>query len=482
MATQQRRPPRIIVIGAGISGLSFAYYLSRLLRERRVAAELRVFEAARRPGGRVWTIREGGYLVETGANAILGSKPAAIALAYELGLGEQVIRANPVARNRFIYLRGKLHPLPLGFRQFFRSELLSLGGKLRLAAEPFVPRTPAREDWSVARWAARRLGVEPVRVLVDAMCAGIYAAPPEVLSLRAAFPKLWELEQEGGSLCFGAVRRLLGRRAERPGYEAALPADFPRRGLWSLRGGMGSLIEALAAAVGDALTCGVRVVQLGKRVGNWVVGLEGASRAVEADWVVLATEAYAQAQLLGLQIPEVAKALESVRYVPVVVLALGFRRADLNHPLDGFGFLVPSSERKHVLGVLWSSSVFPDRAPEGHVLMRVMLGGYKGGAVLGMSDDELQRVALEELGRTMGVTAVPVYRRVIRWERAIPLLEPGHCARLAAIQRALIREPRLVLLGNFLHGVSVTDCVAASYAAATRVASALTFAARHARI
>lgn len=479
MNTQTNRVPRVLVVGAGISGLAFAHYVRRLAAQRGLRVEIRVFEAETTPGGRVKTLTQRGFRVEVGANGVLGSKPAAIALAYELGLGAEVVRANPVARNRFIYHRGRLHPLPLSLLQFCKSELLSPGAKLRLLLEPFVPRTPSGADWSVERWAARRLGSETTRVLVDALCTGIYAAPPAQLSLRAAFPRLWELEQRGGSLLLGALRELAAQKRLVPGYEASLPEGFPRRGLWSLRSGLGTLTRKLAESLDDCLSCGSQVLQIGKRRGRWVVAAEGYRIAVEGDWLVLATEAFESARLLRLQLPDAARELAGVRYVPIVVAALGYRSSEFGHPLNGFGFLVPSGERRQVLGVLWSSSVFPGRAPDDHVLLRAMVGGYGGESLLNEPDEQIERIVGEELARTMGVTARPVFRLIIRWRRAIPLPEPGHVDRVMRIERALRQEPRLLLLGNYLHGVSVNDCVASAYQAATRVVAELDYLARH---
>lgn len=479
MGSEQSRPPRVLVVGAGISGLAFTHYLRRLAREYGLTIQVRVLEASTRPGGRVYTFDEGGFRVEAGANGVLGSKPAAVALAYDLGLGDEVIRANPVARNRFIFHRGALHALPISLSSFVRSRLLSTEAKLRLLAEPFIPRTPANVDWSVHRWAARRLGTEVARVLIDALCTGIFAAPPDVLSVRAAFPRLWELEQRGGSLVGGAISLMFRGQKERPAYEASLPPDFPRRGLWSFRRGLGTLTTALAQSVGNNLFCGARVLQVGKRAGRWVAVAEGQEKSYEADWLVLAVEAFEAARLLAMQLPDAARELSAIRYVPIVVAALGCRRESLAHPLNGFGFLVPSRERRHLLGVLWSSSVFPDRAPEGHVLLRAMLGGYGDAQILSFSDEEILRVLQEELRRTMGVEASPVYRKIIRWPRAIPLPEPGHLDRIARIEHALQSEQQLVLLGNYRSGVSVNDCVDLAYREAARVARAIAFSHRH---
>ena len=465
-------PVRVAVVGGGISGLAYAYYLQRTAAEHRLPVQLTVLEEAAHVGGRVRTIRDQGYLVECGANGVLGSKPAAVSLAYELGLGDELVRASRVARWRYIFHRGQLHSLPLGLMHFCRSPLLSPSAKLRLLCEPFVPRWRDRDDPALKDWAVHRFGAETTEVLIDAMCAGVYGVGPQHLSARSAFPQLWEWEQRYGSVLWGGIRGAFRRRQHEP-YERALPEDFPRRGLWSFRNGMGTLPDALAAALGPAVRAGVRVVQLGSWEGQWVCVLHN-HETVAADQVVLALDAHGQAQVLESIDQDAARILSSIRFVPLAVVALGFPRDRLAHPLNGFGFLIPSRYRRGVLGVLWSSSVFPGRAPEGHVLIRAMVGGLERPELVHEPEGTIEQVVLAELGRAMGVHATPSFRRIIRWPRAIPVPEPGHAQRMEQLRKCLARHHGLRCIGNFLGGVSVNDCIANAYRAAEETVAELT--------
>lgn len=455
---------RITVVGGGVSGLAYAYYVHRAARERKLPVQLTVLEEAAQVGGRVRTAREGGYLVEYGANGVLGSKPAAIALACELGLADQLVRAAPEARWRYIYRDGVLKPLPLGLIQFARSSLLSWSAKARLLREPLVPRWPANDDPTLKAWATRRFGAEVTEIVIDAACAGIYGVAPEQVSVRAAFGQLWHWEQQYGSVLLGLVRSGLRRREPEP-YEQALPEQFPRRGLWSFRSGMGTLTEALAQRLGDSVQTGVRISQLGFMDGQWVAVAEN-GKVWRSDQLVLALDAHGQANLLQTFDMDAGRLLAAIRFVPLAVVAVGFRRDEFAHPLRGFGFLVPSRYRRGVLGVLWSSTVFPGRAPEGHVLLRAMVGGLERPELVQADDRTIVTTVLDELQRAMGVRATPCFQKIIRWQRAIPIPEPGHLERIAKLRTVLARYRGIRCLGNFLDGVSVNDCVAQAYRAA----------------
>jgi protoporphyrinogen/coproporphyrinogen III oxidase len=445
---------KVIVVGAGISGLSVAYRLLRALPE----AEVTVLEQHDRPGGTVWTQRESGFQVETGPNGFLDTKPTTLSLCRDLGLGERLIPASDAAsKNRYLFLGDKLRPLPGGLASFLGSDLLSWRGKLGLVLERFRRRPRGERDESIDAFARRRAGKEAAEVFADALVTGIYAGDPELLSLPATFPRLAALEREHGSVLKGLGRSARQRRAE--ARARGEPYQRPGR-IWSFREGLRILIEALRDRLGGRLLTGLDVRRVARAEGGrpgWVVSAEGKDRW-EADAVVLTCPAYRQAGLLADLDPELAGLVGGIAYNRVAVVALGYRRADVPGTLDGFGFIAPQRLRRDVLGVQWCSSTFPDRAPPGAVLLRAMCGGWHRAEVAGWDEPRLLGAVRAELRLAMGVTAHPVFHRVVRWDRAIPQYHLGHLERVARVEALTARHPGLFLGGNAYRGVALNDC------------------------
>jgi oxygen-dependent protoporphyrinogen oxidase len=444
--------PNVVIIGAGISGLSAAYRLLQAVP----GVTVTVLERGARPGGTVWTERDAGFQVETAANGFLDSKPGTLSLCRDLGLGDRLIAASEAAaKHRYLFLGDKLRPLPGSLLSFLGSDLLSWRGKLGLIGERIRRRPAPDRDESIDAFARRRAGKEAAEVFADALVTGIYAGDPALLSINATFPRLAALERTHGSVIKGLAKEARQRRAEAKARGEA----YQRPGrMWSFREGLRLLIEALREQLGDRLVLGVEVrsVRRGEGAG-WVITAEGKDRWT-ADAVVLACPAYRQAGLLADLDSELAEWIGGIAYNRVAVIALGYRRDDVPGGLDGFGFIAPQRLRRDVLGVQWCSSIFPDRAPPGAVLLRTMCGGWHRAEVAGWEETRLLAAVRAELRAAMHITADPVFHRLIRWDRAIPQYHLGHNERVAQILARAARYPGLFLGGNAYHGVALNDC------------------------
>jgi oxygen-dependent protoporphyrinogen oxidase len=457
---------KLVVVGGGVAGLSAAHRAVELARERGSTLHLTLMEARERLGGSIASERVDGFLVEAGPDSFLSEKPWALALCRRLGVEDRLVRTDDRFRKVFVWYRGRLHPLPDGFqllaptalRPFATSSLFSLSGKLRMALDLVLPRGGG-DDESLGAFVRRRLGAEALERVAQPLVAGIYTADPDDLSLTATMPRFLELERAQRSVILGLRRGL--RRAPLPGTSGAR---------WSLfvtfAGGMEELVSTLAARLpGGSVALKQRVSGLERVGARWrVATAEGAS--VDADRVILATEAHATARLTRYLDPALATLLEEIPYASAATVSLGYRRADVPHPLDGFGFVVPRTEGKALLAGTFSSVKYPGRAPEGHVLIRGFLGGMLQGAMLAEDDDALVTRAREELRAALGVAAAPVLTRLHRWPVSMPQYRVGHLTRVETIERVVAGLPGLALAGAAYRGVGIADCVRSGEAAA----------------
>ena len=451
---------RVVVIGGGMSGLSLGVFL----RAIRPGWELTVLEADSRPGGKAWTVREEGFLVERGVNGILDNKPSTLELARSLGV--EPIRSFDSSRKRFVVKDGRLVKLPETPGEFLGTGLLSPAGKLRVMAEYLVPRGDMSRDESLAEFATRRLGKEAFERLIDPMAMGIYAGDPARLSLKACFPRIHELERDYGGLLKAMFA--MKRAARKEGGKG--PGAGPGGTLMSFERGMSQLAEAAAKALGGALRLSSRVNALERAGGLWQVHA-GSGETIEATHVVLACPADQAGALLKEVSPDAAQLASGIYYPPVAVVALGFKKDALPGSLDGFGFLCPGRERKKILGCLWDSSIFESRAPEGYALVRVLAGGARNPRMVSLSDAELIHVVLKDLRDLMGVASSPDFVSIFRWEKAIPQYEVGHLERVSRLLGHLGQEDGIYVRCNWMGGVSLNDCVANSKALAMEIAA-----------
>jgi oxygen-dependent protoporphyrinogen oxidase len=438
---------RVAVVGGGISGLAASFYVKRLRPE----AELVLLERDTRLGGTMQTVDVGGFLFEAGSNGFLTNKPDTLDLVRDSGADSLLMRSNDAARIRYIF-SDRLHRLPEDPLRFAGTGLLTLGGKLRVLGEVL---TPARRDGgeeTLQQFGYRRVGREFTDVFLDAMCAGIYASTPERISVNAAFPLVVRLEREYG----GLFRGMLKKRKKQAG---------PGGVLMSFARGVGTFIDHLGRALPGEVRLQAEVSGMARDGERW--RLMTSTGEVQADRVVLAGPAYTTAHLLAPIDPEIARRLQQIEYSPIVVVGLGYRQ--LAHPLAGFGLLTTTSARKSILGVLWDSSIFPDRAPPGHKSVRVMIGGQRNPDLARLDEAALVDLAREGVRETMGVTEEPLVTFVQRWERGIPNYPVGHLANVDAVYERLRAHPGLFLTSNAYYGIGLNDCVAQARRCAEQV-------------
>lgn len=464
--------PRIVIVGAGLSGLCTAHYLVRHLAEAGNGAEILLLESEAVPGGKMRTIRQDGFNMEWGPNGFLTNKPFGMELVRELGIEGRLSRSSDLARKRFIYSGGALHRLPETPPAFFRSKLLSLPGRLRILGEPFAPAAPRGVDESLGEFARRRLGPEALEKLIDPMVTGIFAGDPDKMSLRSCFPVIFDLESRYG----GLVRGMLGvRREKRKRGVAGEMSAGPGGVLMSFDSGVQALTDVLAGRLADGLHLNVAVDRIERRGEEYLLSLSagGVREEMTADVVVVAAPAYAAAGMVAPMDDSLSDALSAIPYSAVTVAALGYDAAALGNPLDGFGFLIPRGEKRKILGALWDSSVFPNRAPEGKALIRVMVGGVRAPELAALPEERLFALVRAELADILGIGAEPVLARSFFHDRGIPQYLVGHGKVLERIDARLARSPGLHLNSNAYRGIALNDCVRESRATAERIAKTL---------
>lgn len=446
---------RVLVIGAGVSGLSTALEL------RDQGVEVTVLEAGPRAGGVITTRREDGYLVESGPTSLMAT-PALEALITRLGLERERILPAPTAARRYIVRDGTPVALPSGPASLLTSRALSGAAKWRLLREPWVAAVRDPADESIASLVRRRFGPEVLTYLVAPFVSGIYAGDPDRLSARHAMPTLFHAERRHGSVILGGLRAARARAG-----------TVRHRGITSFRDGLATLSDAMADALGPRLRLGTRVTAVQPDVDGWRVRSEEAQGGAATQCVDAVCYAGPAHALHGIDLPwEVRQALlpiERLEHPPVATLALGFARDAVAHALDGFGMLCPAVEGRTLLGAIFSSSLFPGRAPAGHVLITCFLGGQRAPEIGRMATAEVLPRVLADLESLLGVRGAPRFVRHQIWPQAIPQYALGHERVLAAALRVESEHPGLYLGGQWRGGVSLGDCLTQGQQLATRV-------------
>ncbi len=454
-----------IIIGGGIAGLVTAY---RLQTEAAGKISYQLIEASPRLGGKIATERTGGFTIEGGPDSVIAQKPWALELIRELGLEDRLLPSNDDRGGIQVLHDGRLEPVPAGLQllsperwgELWRSPLLSRQEKLRFALERLVPRKRGGDDESVADFVRRRFGEGALWSLAEPLLAHVYAADVERMSLRATYPRLAELETRYGSVHRGVAALRRARRSS-----GAREPVF-----WTLRDGLTELVEALVARLDPAsLAVGRRAVSLRRTEDGWTVGLDD-GRQIDAGAVVLATPASTAAGLVAELGPTLAERLWASRYVSMASLSLGYRAADVARVAGGFGFFVPRHEGRRVLAGSWTSTKFDHRAPQGHTLLRIFLGGAgseMGENLLELDDDAMIGAVLEDLREILGLEARPVLAKLTRWPRGYPQYDVGHRSRIRDLEAAL--PPGLFVAGSAYHGIGLPDCVRSGNETARRV-------------
>ena len=445
----------IAILGAGVTGLTAAFRLVQ------AGHRVRVFEATGRVGGAVRSELTDGWLIEGGPNSLLTGEPVLAKLIGELGLASECLEANPAAKNRYIVRGGAALATPSGPGSFFRTPLFSFGAKLRLMMEPLCRPRVRTSDLSLEEFVRSHVGQELVDFGLNPFVGGVYAGNPLKLSARHSFPQLWELERRHGSLIRGAMAAAKARKAR----------GEPRGGMISFRRGLQALPDALAARLpAGALTLNARLEALVPAARWSVVWHDGTSTQTEPfDAIVAALPAPALAQLrFGTHGERPLASLDAIDHPPVASLFLGYRREQIAHPLDGFGVLAPAIERRSVLGILFSSSLFPGRAPDGHVALTVLAGGARQPEIARLPADQLLALVERDLRELLGVSGAPKFQRHTFWPRAIPQYNLGYESHLAAMTACEGAHPGLFLGGQARDGIALPACLAAGEKLAAR--------------
>lgn len=447
----------ISIIGGGISGLSLAFFLLN----KNNKTDLNIYEANPIVGGKIWTDRKDGFICEAGVNGFLDNKPATLELSKHIGITPA--RSNDNARRRFICLNGKLKEIPEKPLSFLFSDFLSLTGRLNMIAEYIRP-AKVKDDESMEEFAVRRVGREFFEKLLDPLASGIYAGDPKKLSIRSCFTKVYDLEKDYGGLIKGFMALAKEKKKSGKQVEAG-----PGGVLHSFDTGMYSMIETLRDIIGQRIKVSSRVVGLQKRAKHYVVYFED-GKQIETDLVVLTTPAYASSMILNEFDKDLSQIISNIPYPPLTVVALGYKNSDIkNVNLNGFGFLVPAKEKRRILGTLFDTSIFSNRAPQGYSLLRTMIGGARYPHLALLDDEKIINLTIEELADILGIEAEPHMVRLYRWEKAIPQYNIGHYKILEGIEQALSRHKGLYLSGNAYKGVAVNDCITNSLALSERI-------------
>jgi oxygen-dependent protoporphyrinogen oxidase len=450
----------VAIVGGGIAGLTAAYRLKQ--RGVRVV----VYEAGERVGGAIRTRRSDGYIAELGPNSLSTPSPALRALITELGLEPSLVAASPAAKKRYVVRKNRLLPLPMSPQDFLTTRLLSNGAKLAVFGEPLVDSGDSPVEESIATFVRRRFNQEVVDYVANPFVAGIYAGDPEQLSVRHALPKLYGLERTHGSIikAFGGMMRARKRDAD-------AAATAMAGGMVSFRTGLQELPDALGRELHAEIRLKAPVTQLRSGPKGWTVGA-AFQQAELYDAVVYAAPAHCVDEIdLDFPAGDRVGTLASIGHPPVAVLVLGFRREDVAHPLDGFGFLVPEVERRHVLGVLFSSTLFPDRAPDDHVTLTAFVGGVRNPDLAHADQPTITARVMDDLRALLGAKGEPTFRAFHLWPKAIPQYDLTYGRFKDIMDEAERRNPAFALAGSYREGVALGDAIASGEEAAARIAA-----------
>ena len=492
------------VIGGGISGLAAAYRLIELDRY----GQLTLLEAGPRLGGVIRSVHQDGFQVEQSADNFITTVPYGVDLCKQVGLEDQLIQTNPAHRRTYVVRRGRLYTLPDGFLMMAPSRwwplattpILSLRGKLRAACEYFIPPQKEEGDQSMAAFVRRRFGRETFDRLVEPLVSAVYAADMEKLSLEATLPRFRQMEREHGSL-IRAMRREMKTRAKTKAESGARYSMFV-----TLRGGLSSLVEAIAARLPrHAVRLNAPVTRIERRGDGWRLSLGGSlatdnhlapgespgaklpgaklpainshlapgespgAKYEQFDAIIIATPSHAAAGLLRPVDADLAEQLGRIEHSGTAIVSVGYRRDQIAHPLSGMGVVIPAIENSPILACSFSSQKYAHRAPEGKELLRVFVGGARRPELAEADDRQLREMVLGELDRLLGISGEPCYCDVAHWPRTMPQYHVGHLELVSRIEARVAKIPNFELAGNAYHGVGIPICIHSGQQAAERV-------------
>jgi protoporphyrinogen/coproporphyrinogen III oxidase len=455
-----------VVIGGGVSGLACAYRLKKL------GMPVTLLEASPRVGGLIETVEKNGFLFESGPQSFQGTETL-LGVIHDLGIDGELRKADPRAP-RYVLRHGRLHKIPMSPQALIVNSLLSPGTRWKVASEPFKHTKPPSEEESVASFVRRKFGHEILEYLVSPFVSGVYAGDPEKLSLRAAFPTLEEWEREYGSVLRGAMKsRSSASRATTTARKGPPP-------LCSFRRGLNTLMAALGTSLGENAQTGAcaSAVRPSGSMGDAeyeirVVRSEREETLV-AQAVVLAAPAYAASRLVGSVAPHLASVLSGIAYASLAVVGTAYREKQASAALDGFGVLIPRSEKHRTLGIVWNSSLFGGRAPDGEMMLTSFVGGATDPEIVTKTDEEILAIVQDEHAKILGITGSPLDAVVWKHEKALPQYNLGHGHAVEAIREAERTVPGLYFAGNYLEGPSIGKCVEEGFETADAIRDYLT--------
>jgi protoporphyrinogen/coproporphyrinogen III oxidase len=472
---------RVAIIGAGIAGLAAAHRLLERSVESDQPVEVLIFESGPQLGGIIKTEERDGFLLERGPDSFITEKPEAIELVRRLGIESHLLQTNEKHRRSFIVRGTRLVPIPAGFhliapgrfRPFINSEIMSWTGKLRMALDLVLPRgnTNGAADESLAHFIRRRLGIEALERVAQPMVGGIYTADPEKLSLQATMPRFLEMERQHRSII-----RALRKGSPTVGDSGLSEASGARYSLFvSFDRGMQVLVDRLAARLataGMALRTRVTAVDLDRTSMQWRVHSEHGP-SITVDGVCVAVPAHAAASLLAETDVLLSAGLKQTPYESTATVNLAYRRADIPHPLDGFGFVVPFIEKRSLIACTFSSVKFASRAPQNCALLRAFVGGALQPELVELDEAEMLARVCGDLRELLEIESPPLFSEISRWRQSMPQYEIGHTARVNKIAERVATLPGLALAGNAYSGVGIPDCIRSGETAADSVFSSL---------
>ena len=440
----------VVIIGGGVSGLATAYDLKCR------GHSVQVLERQRQAGGNAISEKFDGFLMEHGPSTMNAHIPASGAISSELGLDALRCDLGDGIRNRYLVQDGRLTGIPVGPLGFLTSKYLSPIARLRMVAEMLSPHQGEEEDETVMEFCSRRFGHEFAERVIDPLVAGIYAGRAQELSMSAVFPKLLMLEKKYGSVTLGAMHR------HREG------GKMPGSRLFSWNGGIATLPQTLTKRLGNSINLGCAVRNISRRADGFHINA-GKAGDLQARSVIIATQPHVAAQLIERIDPVGAAAAEQIQAPPVAVVYLGYQRHQVSHPLDGLGLLTSEAENRNILGAQFCSTMFPGRAPEGHVAVSAYVGGARSPDLAGLSTDELIDMVRSEFSDLIGAKGNPVMAKVRHWPLVLPQYRLGHEKLVRKIEAAHERQAGLFMTGNYLAGPSVAACLTVAKQTASRV-------------
>lgn len=476
--TRDKQARRVVIIGGGISGLAAAHRLVEQNAHSKTEMEVVLLEASERTGGVIRTLRRDGFLLEGGPDSFISEKPEAFELAKRIGLAPRLIETREAHRRSFIVRGGKLRAVPEGFQllaptrfwPFVTTGIFSWAGKARMALDLILPRRAAAngsDDESLAQFVRRRFGREALERMAQPMVGGIYTADPEQLSLRATMPRFLEMEREHRSLI-----RAMWKRGRKQSTTESRSTSGARYSLFlSFDEGMKVLVDAIVARLGNVnirLSTKVESLAFDSVSRRWKIGV-GSGEWVGADAVCLALPAYTSASLLREVDAELAAELDAIPYASTATINLAYRRTDIPHPLDGFGFVVPAIEHRAILACTFSSVKFAGRAPEGFALLRAFVGGALQPEMYALDEDAMVASVSRDLRELLGIENPPLFAHVEKWPRSMAQYHLGHVERVERIRKRLGSLSGLKLAGNAYNGAGIPDCIRSGESAADEI-------------